>query len=150
MPPEALWRGVVEMVGDVGHGKAGVLEQPCSPNEARAREILLGRGQLCPKEAAHQRARKYVETARKHPDRTDVRRGQEQRFEEAPAVWRNSGEIEGQLHQRLALNVFPPRGEEIVAKFPPAVCVADVNELATASRSQRKPGVGRRPVELRE
>src|SRR5215475_781662 len=117
------------MIGDVRHGKAGILEQARGADEASAGEILFRRGQFRSEEAAHERARNNIETAREHSDGADIRRREEQGLEKAPAVGRNSSEIEGELRQGLALNVFAARREEIVPKFSPAFCFANVDEL---------------------
>ena len=55
MSAEALWRAVVEVVGDVRDGETGVFKEPSSPNEPCHCEIAFGRGRPGPKEAAHQR-----------------------------------------------------------------------------------------------
>ena len=62
---KALWRAIIEMIGDVGDGKAGILEQPRSSYEARHSEIPLGSRHPCSKESAHEGACRYVEVTRK-------------------------------------------------------------------------------------
>ena len=67
MTSKALWRAVVEVVGDVGDGEPGIFEEAGRANEARHGEIALGGRNARSKESAHQRARGNVEVTSEEP-----------------------------------------------------------------------------------
>src|SRR4029078_8151720 len=79
---EALRRRVVEVVCDIRHGEAGVLEQPRGANEPSQREVLLGRGYAGAKKPAHERTWQDVELLRARAQRGHPRRAKQQHVEE--------------------------------------------------------------------
>src|SRR5678815_1645168 len=75
---EALRRRVVEVVCDISHGEAGVLEQPRGANEPSQREVLLGRGCAGAKKPAHERTWQDVELLRERAHGGHLRRASEE------------------------------------------------------------------------
>src|SRR6476661_3420780 len=120
---EALRRRVVEVVGDIRHGEAGVLEQPRGANEPSHREILLGRGYAGAEKPAHERTWQDVEMLRERAYGGHLGRTREEHLEEAPAVPRRAGKVERELAKRLALHVVAADAEQIVAELAPSVRV---------------------------
>src|SRR3954471_23713969 len=61
VPAEALRRTELQMIGHVRDGESRILEETRRTHEPRHGEVALGGRQLRAEEAAHQRAREYVE-----------------------------------------------------------------------------------------
>ena len=148
---EALWRRIVEMVGDVRDGKSGILEQA-----RRAHQPSHGEIALWAREAGRERSGSSACSAARRGGRTSMRtvdtRGgsrksaSKKRQQSCGTPARSSAK----LPERLALDVFAARGEQIVAELAPPVGLADVDHLPHARGSEREHRVRRSAIELRE
>ena len=84
VPAEALRRRVVEPVGHIGDGQAGVEEQIGGVQQPHAGEIGLGRREADPVKARHQRAGADAEVTGQAAHRAEDRGEARQRLEEHP------------------------------------------------------------------
>jgi hypothetical protein len=87
------------MVCHIGNRESCILEQASSSDKACHREVALRCRNARSEEAAHHRAREYVEVCGKLPDIANAWRAGENRLEESPAVLRSAGKVDIELSE---------------------------------------------------
>jgi hypothetical protein len=147
---ETLGRTVVQVIGHVRNGKAGVLEKPCSTNQSCHCQISLGRRDTGPEEPAHQRTGRHIEVTSKHPNIAEPRRAGKDGFEKLPAVVRDTCQVDCQLAQDTALSGIAGIRHECAAKFSPAGSLSNIDEAFDTTLPERQYRVWCPNLELTE
>lgn len=136
VPPEALRRRIVEMIGDVCDGEPGILEQARRANQSSHGEVLLWRRNACAKEPAHEGARQDIQMLGQRSHGGDLGRTQEKDFKKTPTVARNGREVDRQLTEGLPLHFVATDAKQVLAELTPSVGIADIDESAHTRRSE--------------
>jgi hypothetical protein len=148
MSPEALWRAVIEVVGDVCNGETGILKEAGGADEPRHCKVSFRRWCSSSKEPAHQRARRDVQKVGELANISYSRRTGEDRLEKLPAVSSSSREVDSELTENSTLSGIARVSHESTAELSPAGRQSNVDQSPDSAVPQGKHGMWCSQLEL--